>query len=558
MPAVFRIAVPSATPSPPIQLASSGFPVRVGVSRHLRWRLAVGSASPCGAMMASNPSLAGSLETMSTAFTKRSASASAKTSTGLWRLQCEERKLSNSCSVVGREHGQLSAGSHESVGGQHTRSAGIGDDAEARSARTRLLAESLCHIKEVGDVLHAQHAATAEGSFENVIASGQRSGVGRGSAGSGLGASGFDHDDRLAESNLARRRKERSRVAHRLHVNENALGVGIVAEVINEIAPADIEHRAGRNDRAEAHVLLLAPIENRRLQCAALAEESHAAFFRHGLREGGVEADRGIHESHAVGPDQAQRSALQMLFDFLFQQGAIGPLLAKSGRNDDRRFHPGVDALADDLRHGLRRRYNQRQIDSAGNVRNPLLGLDSRDLRMAWIDGINLERELAFQQIGNDAASDGAGPVCGSNHSHGSRQEQGLKRSPSPVEVRCRFSQQQTLRRGLDSWLTESLRADASLFHKDRRLCVTTSFSQLHHWQSVLSHCGSRTYPRSQGLVMVVTPKSAQVHSNRKGGAAKCAPLTVLIFLIIALLVRYEKSIFFAISRFMPDNDLTK
>ena len=72
-----------------------------------------------------------------------------------------------------REHSQLSTGGHEGISGEDSRAAGIGDNAEARPARTRLFAESLCHIKEISDVLHAQHAATAEGSFENVIASRQ-------------------------------------------------------------------------------------------------------------------------------------------------------------------------------------------------------------------------------------------------------------------------------------------------------------------------------------------------------------------------------------------------
>ena len=294
------------------------------------------------------------------------------------------KKSVESLQSVLREHGQLSAGGHERIGSQDSRSARIRDDAKPRAARTRLLAQRFGHVKEVSDVLHAQHTATAEGGFENVVASGQRAGVGRGSAGSGLGTSSLNYDDRLAESNLASCGKEGSRVTHRFHVYENALGVGIVAEIIDEIAPADIEHRSGRHDRAEAHVLLLAPVENGGLQCAALAEERNAAFLRHGFRECGIETDRGIHEAHAVGPDQAQGSALQMLLDFLFESGAIGALLAKSGGDHHRRFHSGIDALANDLRHGLCRSYNQRQIDSAGNVRNPLPGFDSQRLPDGW------------------------------------------------------------------------------------------------------------------------------------------------------------------------------
>jgi len=87
--------------------------------------------------------------------------------------------------------------------------------------------------------------------------------MGCGSPGSGLGTSGFNYDNRLAKSNLASCGKEGPRVTHRLHVDENALGVGIVSEIVDKIAPADIEHRARRHDRAETDVLLPAPIEDR-------------------------------------------------------------------------------------------------------------------------------------------------------------------------------------------------------------------------------------------------------------------------------------------------------
>ena len=55
--------MPSATPSPPIQLASRWLAVDVrAYCFNLLCHLCVGSASPCGAMMASNPSLAGSFD----------------------------------------------------------------------------------------------------------------------------------------------------------------------------------------------------------------------------------------------------------------------------------------------------------------------------------------------------------------------------------------------------------------------------------------------------------------------------------------------------------------
>src|SRR5579871_2770269 len=116
----------------------------------------------------------------------------------------------------------------------------------------------------------------------------------------------LNNNDRLAESDLAGGRKKRSCVAHRLHIKENALRVGIVAEVINKIAPSHVEHGSCRDDRAEANLFLLAPIENRGLQRTALAEKCDATFFGQSLCEGCVEPDGGIHEAHTVWADQSQ------------------------------------------------------------------------------------------------------------------------------------------------------------------------------------------------------------------------------------------------------------
>src|SRR5579862_9455369 len=107
----------------------------------------------------------------------------------------------------------------------------------------------------------------------------------------GFGASSFDDDDGLAKRDLACSRKKGARVAHRFHVEQNALGVGIVAEVIDEISPAYVEHGAGGNNGAESHVFLLAPVEDGGLQRAALAKKCDAAFLRHCIGETGIEPD---------------------------------------------------------------------------------------------------------------------------------------------------------------------------------------------------------------------------------------------------------------------------
>ena len=106
---------------------------------------------------------------------------------------------------------------------------------------------------------------------------GERAGVRGGRAAGRLAAPRLDDDDRLGQRHLARGRQERARVADRLHVDDDRARARVVAEVVDEIAPADVEHRAERDERAEADLLAQAPVEDRGQQRAALAQEGDAA-----------------------------------------------------------------------------------------------------------------------------------------------------------------------------------------------------------------------------------------------------------------------------------------
>ena len=101
----------------------------------------------------------------------------------------------------------------------------------------------------------AEDADAAEGGVEHFVAAGERAGVRGGGLGGGLGASGLDDDDGLGQRDFARGREERAGVADRFHVDDDALGARVVAEVVDEIAPAHIEHGADGDEGAEADVL---------------------------------------------------------------------------------------------------------------------------------------------------------------------------------------------------------------------------------------------------------------------------------------------------------------
>src|SRR5260221_11240302 len=152
-----------------------------------------------------------------------------------------------------------------------------------------------------------------------------------------LRAAGFQHDNRLAERDLARRRQKRPRVADGFHVNEDAPGVRIVAEPLDQIAPTHIHHGPDRNKRAESDALALAPIENGRSQGAALADERHWAWPRHGARERSVEARMWAHHAHGVWPDEAHRPAPPQ--DFALQRRSRFTYFPEAGRDNHGPFH---------------------------------------------------------------------------------------------------------------------------------------------------------------------------------------------------------------------------
>src|SRR2546423_15372136 len=95
---------------------------------------------------------------------------------------------------------------------------------------------------------------------------------------SGVGASSLDDDDRFVQRNFAGGRDKRSRVTYRLHVHDDAVSARVIAQIVDEVTPADVQHRTYRHKGAEADRLLLTPIQNCRAQCAALAEERNISW----------------------------------------------------------------------------------------------------------------------------------------------------------------------------------------------------------------------------------------------------------------------------------------
>src|SRR3954453_2361849 len=104
-------------------------------------------------------------------------------------------------------------------------------------------------------MLHAQHAATPESGVQYLVTAGERACMRGCGMSRSRSAARLEHNDRFGKGNLTSSRQKGARIADRLHIEHDALCMGIIAEIIDQIAPANVEHGADRDKSAEANML---------------------------------------------------------------------------------------------------------------------------------------------------------------------------------------------------------------------------------------------------------------------------------------------------------------
>ncbi len=96
-------------------------------------------------------------------------------------------------------------------------------------------------------------------------------------------------------------------------------------------------------------------------------DEGDVARPRHRRGERRVQPGERAHDAEAVRADDAHRSAAGLLEDLPFQRHAGLAGFPEAGRDHDRAFRAGGDALADDVRHARSRRDDDGEIDGVGD-----------------------------------------------------------------------------------------------------------------------------------------------------------------------------------------------
>ena len=329
-----------------------------------------------------------------------------------------------------RQQCQLATPAHERVRRQDARPAGIGENGQAIAPGPRLLGQRIGHIEQVGDAIDAQDAAAAERGRQDLVAAGERAGVGGGGERGRRRASRLDHDDRLLQRDRPRRGEERTRVADRLYIDEDALRMRVAGQVVDQIAEADVQHRAQRGKGREAHVRFQAPVEDGSEQRAALAQKGHVALVRHRTGKRGVEPRAGVHHPQAVGANHANPRFSRDGHDLPLQLGPLGADLLEAGGDDDDAADACGGTLAHHPRDGGRGRHHHREVHLLGKRRQVGIGPDAEDvvpLRVHRIDGA---AERIGKQVPEHRAPDAACAVAGADHRHAAGLEEDLERMP--------------------------------------------------------------------------------------------------------------------------------
>src|SRR5215204_3544918 len=246
----------------------------------------------------------------------------------------------------------------------------------------------------------------------------------------GLRASGFDHYYRLGQGGLAGRREERAGVTDGLHVDDDALRVRVVAEVVDQISPAHVHHRAHADERREPDVLHKALVQDGREQSPALTQKSHVARAGDGAGESGVEARGWFHYAEAVGTDDPHPAPPGLLEDLALELCPLGPSLPETGRDNYGPLDTSLHTLADNLWHRRRRSDDERKVHPGRHFGDGRVGLYAEYARPVRVHGEDRPAERAAHEVPHDRAPHAPGPLARPDHSHRLGTEDGVQLLP--------------------------------------------------------------------------------------------------------------------------------
>src|SRR5579884_2720104 len=110
-------------------------------------------------------------------------------------------------------------------------------------------------------MVDGQDSTAAASRLEDFMTAGQCAGVRGGCLAGRLGAASFQNDDRFVQGNFSGGGEESPSVADSLYIDNNACGLRVAPEVIDQIAPANIHHRANGDKGTKPNTFVQTPIQ---------------------------------------------------------------------------------------------------------------------------------------------------------------------------------------------------------------------------------------------------------------------------------------------------------
>jgi len=237
----------------------------------------------------------------------------------------------------------------------------------------------------------------------------------------------LDHDDGLEAGGRAQRAHEAARVADALDVEQDALGLRVIGEVVEDFAEIQIGRRAGGNHAGKADAVGLRPVQHGGTQRTGLRHQREVAGQRRTLAEGGIEADGGPLDAQAVGADEADAVFPGHRLHALFQRHALLAHLAKAGGQNDGMVDAALAAFLHDPRHSRRRGGDQRQFRDSRQVAGRGVAAFAKNQLVLGVDGIDLALVAGFPQVPEQDSCDRVLALAGAEDRNRAGVEQGMK-----------------------------------------------------------------------------------------------------------------------------------
>src|SRR5512133_3658585 len=151
----------------------------------------------------------------------------------------------------------------------------------------------------------------------------------------GARSAALEREDRLAAREAARDAGERARIAERLEVEDDELGLVVVLPPLEQIVRRDVRLVADRDERGDPEAARLRALEQRQPERAALGGEADLDGREAARREGRVEVDGRGGDDEAVGAAEERAVGAGERWQSLVSLDSGGACLREAGGDDD-------------------------------------------------------------------------------------------------------------------------------------------------------------------------------------------------------------------------------